>query len=1497
MFKLPLLFENVIFILKSNIMILKILIRFYFTIFLSVCDIVKLYSCNRPISLSILYSNFIISLNKNDVNALFNKFQEFYQKGEYEKAIEIGLQLKKISFETFGEKHPNYATSLNKLGLLYFNVGNYQEAEKYYLQAKEIRRQTIGELHPDYATSLNKLGLLYSDMGNYPNAEKYYLQAKEIYRQTVGELHPNYATSLNNLGLLYFNVGNYQEAEKHYLQAKEIYRQTVGELHPNYATSLNNLGLLYFNVGNYQEAEEYLLQAKEIYRQTVGEKHPDYAESLNNLGLLYSRMGNYQEAEKHYLQAKEIRRQTLGEKHPDYATSLNNLGGLYSRMGNYQEAEEYLLQAKEIYRQTVGDKDPSYATSLNNLGLLYSDMGNYQEAEKHYLQAKEIYRQTVGDKDPSYATSLNNLGLLYFNVGNYQEAEKHYLQAKEIYRQIVGDKHPDYAESLNNLGELYSRMGNYQEAEKHYLQAKEIRRQTLGEKHPDYATSLNNLGGLYSRMGNYQEAEEYLLQAKEIYRQTVGDKDPSYATSLNNLGSLYYRMGNYSNAEKYYLQAKEIYRQTIGEKHPNYANSLNSLGGLYFNVGNYQEAEKHYLQAKEIYRQTVGEKHPDYANSLNNLGLLYSDMGNYQEAEKHYLQAKEIRRQIVGEKHASYANSLNNLGGLYYRMGNYSNAEKYYLQAKEIYRQTIGELHTDYANSLNNLGSLYYRMGNYSNAEKYYLQAKEIYRQTIGEKHPYYATSLNSLGGLYFNKGNYQEAEKHYLQAKEIRRQTIGELHPDYATSLNNLGSLYIVTKKYRESIKLFEKSSNIDTNMIDQIFSFGSENERMLFLENNNHQRDSTISAYFHINQLDVEDIIKQEYLEFVSNLILSRKGIGLEALQIQRRVAQTILNNKDYPVFQEKWTEYNSVRRKLSQIIEQNTSADVEKYNNEISNLTIQKERLEKELTRLISEIQNKDDSFGHNKSEIPNFKDITLEKILKYVPIDCLIIEYLRYNKYHFNSEDYDKESEHRRYLKIVPSYAALVISSNDNSSNLILNNNDNKINNSNIHLVDLGDAEIIDEKIKEFKDILIQDREQRSIRHAYSMQSSKSLSTSLDYNKKLLEAGNRIRSIIFDPLMKYFENNTGNDRKEKRLLIAPDSVLSLLPFQCLPIISADDNVDDNDTDNHIQYILDKYAISYLGTARDIAKINDSNTEKLVKPKYIVIADPDYDYDYSNMGYISNSLRTRSTHSSLRNYSLSFDRLEGTRIEGRNIAKILNVNPWLGGDAREYKLKEECNDSKYSPTILHIATHGFFFESSDDEINTNNRRSGIPNISVIPIKQNRQEQLLSNTKTKKHDDPLLNSGLALAGANRWFNKKIYSDENENGILTAEDVITGLNLSSTELVVLSACDTGVGKIVNGEGVYGLRRAFVLAGAQTIVMSLWKVSDRHTQELMEMFYKNMKDGIRRDDERDNDNNNKKVISRAEALRKAQLEIKAKYKDPYYWGAFICQGNPGELNI
>jgi CHAT domain-containing protein len=314
--------------------------------------------------------------------------------------------------------------------------------------------------------------------------------------------------------------------------------------------------------------------------------------------------------------------------------------------------------------------------------------------------------------------------------------------------------------------------------------------------------------------------------------------------------------------------------------------------------------------------------------------------------------------------------------------------------------------------------------------------------------------------------------------------------------------------------------------------------------------------------------------------------------------------------------------------------------------------------------------------------------------------------------------------------------------------------------------------------------------------------------------------------------------------KQLLISPDGELNLIPFEAL--------VDDQD-----RYLVERYAFTYLTSGRDLLRMQVAREGK---GKPLVVANPSFGeplavqiarVNTAQKPAARNSRRRSVTNA--RNLSeVYFAPLSGTVQEAQVIKSLFpEANTLLGQQATESLLKQNA-----APRILHIATHGFFL--TDDPASS-------------PPASGETRAINASVKV---ENPLLRSGLALAGAN------LRGGGGDDGVLTAMEA-SGLNLWGTKLVVLSACDTGVGEVRNGEGVYGLRRAFVLAGAETLVMSLWPVSDYVTREMMAGYYQNLKHGQ----------------GRGQALRQVQLGmLKRKGRGhPFYWASFIQSGEWANL--
>jgi CHAT domain-containing protein/tetratricopeptide (TPR) repeat protein len=247
--------------------------------------------------------------------------------------------------QVLGERHPDYARSLNNLAGLYQAMGEHGKALPLFREALQLRRQALGERHPDYGASLNNLALLYQARGEHATALPLFLEALKLSRQVVGEKHPDYASSLNHLAGTYGDLGEPGKALPLLLEALQLRWQVLGERHPAYAISLNSLASLYQDRGEHGKALPLLLEALKLRRRALGEKHPDYASSLNNLASLYQAMGEHKKALPLFLEALKLQRRVLGERHPEHATSLSNLASLHQATGEPGKALPWAREA------------------------------------------------------------------------------------------------------------------------------------------------------------------------------------------------------------------------------------------------------------------------------------------------------------------------------------------------------------------------------------------------------------------------------------------------------------------------------------------------------------------------------------------------------------------------------------------------------------------------------------------------------------------------------------------------------------------------------------------------------------------------------------------------------------------------------------------------------------------------------------------------------------------------------------------------------------------------------------------------------------------------------------------------------------------------------------------------------------------------------------------------------------------------------------------------
>jgi tetratricopeptide (TPR) repeat protein len=333
--------------------------------------------------------------------------------------------------------------------------------------------------------------------------------------------------------------------------------------------------------------------------------------------------------------------------------------------------------------------------------------------------------------------------------------------------------------------------GKYDDALPLVQRALVIRERILGPNHRDVAAALNGLAVLYTFKGEYVKGESLSSRALLIREKALGPDHPDVAQSLNHLASLYVIKGDYVKAESFYERALLIVEKALGPDHPDVASPLNNLGGLYRDKGDYAKAEPLLQRALLIKERALGPDHRDVASSLNNLASLYRKKGDYMKAEPLFQRAVFIMEKVLGPDHPDVAAYLNNLANLYYEKGDYAKAEPLLQRALLIKEKALGPDHSDVADVLNNIALLYNDKGDYVNAVSLYKRSLLIKEKALGPDHPDVAPYFNNIANLYRATGNYAEAEPFLERALLIMQKVLGADHPDVARCLNNLANLY----------------------------------------------------------------------------------------------------------------------------------------------------------------------------------------------------------------------------------------------------------------------------------------------------------------------------------------------------------------------------------------------------------------------------------------------------------------------------------------------------------------------------------------------------------------------------------------------------------------------------------------------------------------------------------------------------------------------------------
>ncbi len=978
---------------------------------------------------------------------------------------------------------------------------------------------------------------------------------------------------------------------------------------------------------------------------------------------------------------------------------------------------------------------------------------------------------------------------------------------------------------LNSLANIYSDQGKYTEAEQLYKRALAIREKALGPEHPVVADNLFNLAVHHWQLSKHGEALQYQKRALAIREKIFGPEHPAVAQSLNNMAAIYQDQGKYTKAEPLFKKALEIREKTLGPEHWAVGESLNNLGILNYLQGRYAEAEPYFKKALEIREKIYGPEHPIVADNLHNLMVFYWQQAKYAEAEKYQKRALAIREKVFNSDHPAVALSLISLGTLYQYQGKYIEAERFQKRALAINEKVFGPEHPAVAQSLENLGTLYCDQGKYTEGEKFFNRSLAIKEKILGAEHPNMAESLNNLATFYEYQGRYAEAESLFKRAIAIWEKALGLEHPDVASSLSGLGNIYYAQGKYSEAESLFKRARAI----FEKAHGPGHprvanslRNLALLYCSLGKYEK--AMTNYEKFNES------RQDFIDYAFSY--ASESLKMSYIQKYPLIDHTFFSFTLLDKSKEATKPALEMTLKSKAVIIDAVSAEKEiaycSYDDELLAKAEKHANICGEIATLaIAGINNIDPEIY--KERLQNLDDIK-DSLETELSRDCS----------EFKDEMASRRFEVEDVAEALPDDGVLweIVRYEPYDFKKIGSDKDRTgaprylaftlDHAGEITMTDLGDAAKIDSLVTSARKMI------------YNAGVAIHTVGEVIAETRLGKVTSRFYDLIFAPLESLLGDKT-------QIFISPDGQLSLLPFEIFP-------------DNNGTYAIEKYNISYLSSGRDLLKFKK-------KPEYghwaLAMADPDFDLSQVTLAdnrdktlnkseYIAFAYEPSRGASSCLN--TGFNSLPYTKKETKSVVKTLKKKAKLDVDTyyEDKALEEVLKGMTISPRVLHLSTHGYFCEDIDI------------------------------TENKMLENPLLRSGLVLAGANRLIAEtEEDTSQVEDGILTAFEV-SGLNLTGTELVTLSACETGVGEVQNGEGVYGLRRAFQHAGARTILMSLWKVPDKETHDLMDNFYRNWLSG-----------QTKQAAFRQSALK--VIEDHRKKHDaahPYYWGAFVMMGDP-----
>ncbi|HYF67577.1 MAG TPA: CHAT domain-containing tetratricopeptide repeat protein [Ohtaekwangia sp.] len=1409
----------------------------------------------RPI-LFMLLVTFIFQPAKSQ-NKKFDKsirkIDAYYDAGSLPKASSTLKKLKSSVVKKMGKTNPYMPGLFMREAKINLASGILVDFDKNLEEAISASLNAYGETSTKYATTMLDVAIIYNEYGNFRIARDYIEKAKAILSRTdqidegmAGRIALVEAETLIGQGFSNDAIALLEKYEKYFLtraveketyvenneiKSRRVPEEELFERFNSYAklktlqgSAFAQKGRISYNTSHeepdvdriFLEFDSWLKGKRKYFGETsLADVHYRFVWSKafsDNGSVSKNKDLNFDNI------LGDLKKKTNPTNSLAHEIYLNHLAELL-RQDNYPRYQK----TKFEYQKVIDKYYPKSSLHVINLKAVEFNSKLSRDRTKD-LEKDALALLSSKALPKNYKTSTLVLKFLYdiaISEKNYKNAESYLQQIVDTKKELCGETSPEYHLAKLSLANFFLDYTNkVDEAGKIYGESySQIVEKQIAEQHKDLLEILNHIAQWYEMTDNYAAASKTLHAAQLATQEKFYRTDVLYAKELEKIAELQLKIGDYEGAEANLLKGIEIIddkdNKDFLERKPIKVSLLETQAKLYGIKGMFDEAENSLDDSNDIIRKDKDNMY-NVQSTAEELTPLFIQLGRFSEADK--LLRKQIPEyeRLFGFMSLRLIEPLVNKSQILLAKGDYTEAERTALRANQIAVKTYSEISTKAAPTQRVLSDIYYTLGDYDKAETEIVKALKSQEKQFGRNHIEVAKSLSQLALIKFHKkDNTKAIEKLLLEARDITVAKLGKENPQYAEILKNMAVLYISENKFDIA---FNNLTNAETIWRTKTGTKNNINAASIYT--------LTGDVYYQLkNYKKAEEFYGQSKSLYEKFFSVNHP----EYVKVLSKMAKVYYMQKDY----------KRSKRYIEEALD-NYEAFIKLFFPALS---------EREKAKYWNTIKGDFEFYNTLAfSNLEDFKDLT-GKVYNYQLLTkaLLLSSSIKIRERIQNSTDEDLKAQYNNWVQKKEMLTlALSMSPVQLAENLI-------------DPVALSqEVERLEKELSQKSEIFGQSFDSKRITFEEVKKSIKPNEVAIEmvryrhfhhtFTDSVIYAAIYVRNELSKP--KVIMLKDGKNMETRFFKYYRNSIIGKIP------------------DEYSYNIFWKPIHDGLGQAATIylsadGIYNQINLEAIPTP------DGRFIIDNSNIILVSNTKdlflrRVKSRPKNSENTASMFGNptfyladasnrrvaaLPGTEREVDQVQFMLKQKGWLTAEFVEKTATEENVKELNSPKIFHIATHGFYRPGEDED-------------------NDLQENEAALTR-----NPLLRTGLLLKGAGDLMNKTEHNYNIENGILTAYEAMS-LNLDKTDLVVLSACETGLGDLEAGEGVYGLQRAFLVAGAKVLIMSMFKVDDEATQKLMLKFYQKwLNTGNLR-----------------ESFTEAKKELRTDYPEPIYWGAFIMIG-------